>query len=442
MQTGPDSEQYKEVHAERQWIWDCGIHYWPQNRRKIEALPVPVQPGALSTSFGPTLITLPAWGKTSGVENHLLAFEECIAPGDGPEWQRCDWISVAYHLLSGTMERVVEAEKGPVLSYSFRLPESFAVVFERAWVNRIFMFLRAWAAQIAQRPEEELFGPLPMANIELTHDIDALRLTPEIRLKQTVFQLFNAARGIATGDGGATVARLADARRYLLSRGDFRTLKRLREMETAAGLRSTFHFYGGPPGWKRITPKRILIDPAYDILDADMARELAALADGGWTIGLHQSFDAWQNPDPMRAEKARVEAAARQHIIHCRQHWLRFSWRETWAAQAAAGLKRDTTLGFNDRPGFRSGHALAIAPWDPTARKPIAIEAVPMVFMDSHFYDYSHATTERSPGNAMRHWIDEVRAVGGQATVNWHNHTITSVYGWGSGFESLLEQLA
>ena len=140
-------------------------------------------------------------------------------------------------------------------------------------------------------------------------------------------------------------------------------------------------------------------------------------------------------------QKLRLESVAGP-IAACRQHWLHFSWEKTWAAQWAAGLTLDATLGFNDRPGFRASHALRIAPWDGAKAAPMQrFEMIPMLFMDSQFYDYGRLSPAEI-GAAMKPWLDEVRAVHGTATVNWHTQTLTDAYGWRPGFEELLSQLA
>lgn len=430
-----------EIESRRQWTLECGARYWPAGHQAIAGLPVPVIDAHHGAEPVLRYVALPDWAADLGVDGQLLVFA-CVldAGGDTPDWQRCDWIANAFHMLTGSSERAHEQIHGPALSYAFRLPRALDPVFQRAWVNRIFLFLRRWAAHQAGQPEEAVFGPLPQAEIRLTHDVDAVRLTPEIRLKQTAFQFANAARALVRGDGPLLRARLGDARRYAFSAGDFRTFARVRDMERSAGLRSTLHFYGGPPGLRRGSPRRILIDPAYDIGSDMMRGELRAFREGGWTVGLHQSFDAWDTAGAMACEKARIEAALGAPVEQCRQHWLHFSWEKTWAAQAAAGLTLDSTLGFNDRPGFRAGHALRVRPWDMAADGPLPIGTIPMVLMDSHFYDYSGGDT--GPETAMKPWIDEVRAVGGEATVNWHTHTITDVYGWEAGFEALLAHLS
>ena len=113
----------------------------------------------------------------------------------------------------------------------------------------------------------------------------------------------------------------------------------------------------------------------------------------------------------------------------CRQHWLRFAWKNTWAAQSEAGIQVDTTLMFNDRPGFRSAAATTWAPWNTDTRKEHNLLITPTMLMDSHFYDYQPMTSAERRA-AMRHWIGEVRAVSGEIAVVWHPHTLTSDYGW------------
>jgi hypothetical protein len=209
-------------------------------------------------------------------------------------------------------------------------------------------------------------------------------------------------------------------------------------MEDGLGLRSTFHVFAA--GTPASMSARLILDPAYDVRDPSVSTLLRGLNGRGWTIGLHQSFGTWAEAGAMVAQKRVLEQALGSEVKTCRQHWLRFSWASTWAAQEAAGLDLDTTMGFNDRPGFRIGAALRVRPLDEHGQ-PRRLAALPLVLMDSHLYDYTEAG-RLPPEQGIARWIDEIRVVRGTATVLWHPHVLSADYGWGSGYQELLRAVA
>jgi hypothetical protein len=413
--------------------------YWPSGGAILEVLPVPtVQPARIAGALRLVGVSLPAFGADAACEGRLLVpCEACSGGGDEVDWRAVDWWLAAFLLLEGWHERAWERAHGPIHSYGLRLRGWDARVWDRAWVNRIALWLRTWAAQHTGSTEHGLFGERPRAAIELTHDVDAVSKTLPIRLKQSAFLAFNALRLAGRGRVRDAAARVAHAGRFLFGAEDWWMLERVRAAEHAAGLRATFHFYAderrkGVVAW--------LLDPGYDVCEARVARFVRELGPSGWRVGLHQSHDAWRAAGAMRRQRERLEAVAATSVDRCRQHWLRFAWDETWAAQESAGLHRDATLMLNDRAGLRTAAAIAWKPWDARRGAAHAIVVLPTVLMDSHLYDYAPlGDVERRA--TLRRWLDEIVAVGGEAAVLWHPHTLTRDYGWSDGFAELLDGL-
>ena len=423
----PEAKNITATDSAAAWVVACGERYWPGRAAPISALAMPRR--RMAGSAGHRLVMLPDWARDLGVGGALLVNDAAIAPGPEPEFFRCDWLAACFFHLTGA------AESGRTDSYSALTADPR--LFDHAWVNRIFLLLRRMAARHAGQQEEALFGPLPQARIHLTHDVDAIIKTLEVRCKQTAFHLFNTARALTRLQFRRAVKTFAQAIRFAVTTPAYGNFALVRRLEEEHGLRSIFHFYGGPAGRKRGSLRRMLMDPGYDV--AALRGEMALLRAGGWRIGLHPSFDAWDDAAAMTRERQAVEAASAGPVDACRQHWLRFDWARSWRAQQAAGMALDSTLGFNNRSGFRNGAALCFHPWDGEA--PLAIRALPMLLMDSHFYDYA-PMSDAERRAALARWIGEVRAVGGEVSVNWHVHTLAPDYGWEGGFRDLLKALA
>ena len=410
--------------------------YWPANGDAVASLPFPRigSPSAGATAPSLRSVLLPEWASHAGVDGGLLVPAHAVVPGEGEEWRRTDWLHAAEWFITCAAERAVEADRGPIHSYSTRLPGWDSRIWDRAWANRIALFLRRWASHAMGRDEETLLGALPDAEILVTHDVDAIARTASLRLKQSVFHAFNSARNLVRGNVRRSFEKAWKSIRFLLGRDDVWQFDKIMAMEEARGIRSHFFFYAGGNSLRR-HPLRQLIDPAYDVLADRLRSVFARLRSGGWTIGLHQSFDAWKDAEAMRRERMALERAAEVKADSCRQHWLRFSFADTWRAQSDAGFTLDTTLGFNDRCGFRNGAALRWRPVDGSV-----LESVPLVIMDSHLYDYRELEPDQRRAEMAR-WIEEVRAVRGQASVVWHQQVMGSDYGWADGYSELLDIL-
>ncbi|MEZ5933676.1 MAG: hypothetical protein R3F54_17335 [Alphaproteobacteria bacterium] len=416
----------------RRWIKACGGRYFDGLDAEIAALQVPRCDGQVT--FDIVDVPLPAWMAEFGptAPRTIPVDRCCLIDGEGPPEARCDWWRAAFLMLSAAYERDFEARNGPVHSYRLRLPRAWDAIFRRPWVNWIFLLLaRKATARAVAVPRPEFY---------LTHDVDAVAKTVPTRAKQAAFNSLNAARQLARGRAGESLGALGKALRMALLPADYWQFERILAMEDARGLRSTWNFYGGKGGWLR-SPRHILMDPMYDVASPAITSLLRRLIGEGWDVGLHQAFDSWASCEPMRAEAAALASASGRIVTRCRQHWLRFSFARTWAAQAEAGIELDTTIGFNDASGFRLGAALAIAPWDGDSGRLHALTSVPLVLMDSHLHDYGLLDEAEIRAEITR-VVDEVKAVGGVASLLWHQRVMHPDYGWAWSYETLLDRLA
>ena len=417
--------------------------YWPKNEDCVAALALEsrAQPKEIKLPLRLRDIEVPEWAAVCAVNGKLLVPEESFPQvqnqAEGDQWQEVDWFLAVFLMLEAWHERIWEYKHGPIHSYSFRLRGWDERAWDYAWVNRIALFLREWAAKKAGVISEELLGPLPRAEVVMTHDVDALAKTIPIRIKQTAFILLNAAQEILEGRLKIGVKRMWHAANFFFLRTDWWTFDELLAAERAAKIRAIFNFYANS---RPKTLKAWLFDPNYDHSSHRVTELMKSLRKAGHEIGLHSSFDSWAKSEEIAFQKKALEEASEARVATCRQHWLRFSWRTTWAAQGNAGLEKDITLMFNDRPGFRNSAAIEWHPYNANTSAPVGLKARPTILMDSHLYDYRRISPEQR-SSLIGRLVNECGAVYGQAAVLWHPHTLSADYNWRQSFYVLLDNL-
>lgn len=408
--------------------------YWRQNDHFIKNLPIiPKETPTIKGPLNLVEIALPHWSKCWGVNGNILVpLEAC--QDDSAKWQSIDWWLAAFLLLECWHERIWEINRrSSIHSYSFRLKEWDSRMWDRAWVNRIALFLREWAANTQREKAVILFGPLPKPEILLTHDVDAVSKTMPIRIKQGAFNLFNSVKKLTKLNIKIAYRLFLKSLNLFFGREDWWKLDEVLFLEKNLRLTSIFHFYADK------SPKNMmtwLFDPSYDIMDKRIVQFLQNLHQEGFEIGLHPSFSSWRKSALLANQRQTLMNAVKRPVSYSRQHWLRFSWIHTWRAQEEAGLNFDTTLMFNDRPGFRNAAAIA---WKPKGYgQPLKIlKAMPTVFMDSHFFDYQ-SMSDKQRENSISYWLNEVKSVHGSIAILWHPHTLSEDYGWKESFKYTL----
>jgi hypothetical protein len=327
------------------------------------------------------------------------------------------WRAINFY-FSLEFETNYENLYGPIQSNSKLLGVKSTRAFDHAWVNRIAAFLKSWSALRAGKSIEQLFGEIPIAKIILTHDLDAIEMTPVLKLKQAVSRIISK--------------QYLTASRILFSKRKDNFLEVLLQVEKEFGFKSKWFFYAKPKKSHKFS--RHFLDPEYSLDNSCVVSLINGLNDLGNKIGLHSSFNSWGNRDMLSSERQDLAAVCGTELCDVRQHWLRFSLKKTWVAQQSAGFRTDFTLGFNDRLGFRASTALPIDLGEGE------FQAISTVIMDSNLFckDYR---SDNQRQLAIDKILNELEEFGGLVAINWHPHTLGEPYGWLDTYSYLLSSL-
>lgn len=426
----------------KQHVIESLAAYWHTISDEISQLDILPAPAcvAISLPLKLTEIRLPKWGESFGVNGIILVPIEIIKPFQSIDpldlWRKIDWFTALFLMLECWHERHWEQKAGPIHSYSFRLENWDTRMWDHAWVNRIALFLSAWAANKHKLNVNTLVRQ--NNQILVTHDVDAVNKTYSITIKRSFFLLFNILKNIKSRNLLFAKDNLKEFFKIIFSKDDWNYISHVIQMEELNNIKGIFNFHFDK---RRLNIKRWLFDPHYSISDEKLKTQISQLLQAGHKVGIHPGYDSWDNASLILDQRMELEREINNRIMACRQHWLRFSWGKTWQAQEQAGLSFDTTLMFNDRSGFRNAAAIIWKPWDTSQQKRHSIQACPTILMDSHLYDYfQFDTVERE--RYLSIWIEECKNVCGSAAVLWHPHTLSSDYGWKNGFELLLNKIS
>ena len=387
-------------------------------------------------------VAVPPWLNSATIDGYVMVpvdvLPQQISRAD-VNWRDVDWFLAIFLLLESCHEREFERLHGSIHSYSFKLKGWDERAWENAWVNRIALFLSAWASRETRGFHSKGTHSIPVAKIEMTHDVDAIRKTAVIKCKYLAFSGYNICRALAKRDFPKARLIMSRAIRFAVSKGDWiESIVQLANLEVALDISATFHF-AVPHSSRRLVD--VIFDPSYDATGKEAATLMHHLVENHHKVGIHPTFRSWNDKNEIKNQRERLEKALNLTVDASRQHWLRFSWRDTWPALFESGIRLDRTLMFNDRSGFRNSCAVSWHPFNWQSGDSTSLRAQPTVIMDSHLYDYQDYD-DSGRNNRIRTLLDEICLVGGEASILWHPHTLSQDYQWNKGFEVCLDYLS
>jgi len=340
-----------------------------------------------------------------------------------------------FDILSATflMLNRIEERKGNSLDRYKRFPANKSIAYKYGFlkqpiIDEYAMILRAWIQflQPAWRPEKR------KPEILLTHDIDFVRTIPNYRkLIRKIIKSIKP-QGVFRGIG-KNLSLYREEKSNLEQSKYVQNIHQIIQLSKNHSLRSIFFFKAS-----RMT----FFDSGYHINNPVIKNIFNKIKESNFSIGLHPGFYTYANATKISKEKEKLERASGLEIINCRQHYLRFNVKKTWAVQQNAGLKFDFTLGFAGQEGYRCGTCHPYHPYNFDLKKEMIITEVPLIVMDTTLFNYRHYSPEEAKDKIIV-LVQKSMAVEGTFTLLWHNTSFGPKYKkWEDMYLALLKEFA
>jgi hypothetical protein len=172
--------------------------------------------------------------------------------------------------------------------------------------------------------------------------------------------------------------------------------------------------------WMSTRPSRY--DPGYSLRDPRIQKRAAKFVELGVEMGIHPGFHTFKNEQRLAEEVAQWRSALGTQAIGGRQHYLRWL-PETWDHWESAGLSYDSSVGFAESIGFRSGTCVPFRPWSHGEDRALNLLEIPLLVMDVTLTGYMRLGKEEAVAR-VRALGERCKLAGGVFTLLCHNHKI------------------
>jgi hypothetical protein len=173
------------------------------------------------------------------------------------------------------------------------------------------------------------------------------------------------------------------------------------------------------------------LDASYSVDSNRIQRLLKIIHDRGHVIGLHGSYNSFNSAERLTAEREKLKmacerAGVNQEVYLSRQHYLRWNARITPDCQDSAGFQLDSTVGYADLPGFRSGTSRTFTMWSWKKMTPLKLQQRPLILMEGTILSDVYMNATEDAERLINSLSREALSHGGDYTILWHNSYLTT----------------
>lgn len=197
-----------------------------------------------------------------------------------------------------------------------------------------------------------------------------------------------------------------------LQKDPFDTFDYLMDISEKVGVKSYFFFMG-----EGVTS----FDNAYQSSNIFIKKLVKNIKNRGHEIGIHPTFNAYNDSDQFKKEKEELEKEFKTSIAFGREHFLRFEVPVTWQIWEDNDMKWDSTLGYADKVGFRCGVCFEYSVFNILTRKKLRLKERPLIVMEASFLTYSPEYEAIKMEEKITKLMKVVKKYNGEFVFIWHN---------------------
>ncbi len=237
-----------------------------------------------------------------------------------------------------------------------------------------------------------------MIKVALTHDVD--------RVKKSYQYITHAVKALRNG----SINEFTNQVKSLIKKNPYWNFDTITNIEKQYGVKSTFFFLNESIRFNLLSISNWQLSLGrYDISDPMIIEIIKGLDNDGWEIGLHGSYNSYNDESLLKKEKLLLEKILGHKVKGIRQHYLNWD-KSTWKIQKKLGFDYDSTWGFTNNIGFKED---IITPFKPFADN---FSVYPLAIMDSCYMSF----TAQERWEKFLYIVETIDKNNGILVLNWH----------------------
>lgn len=291
-----------------------------------------------------------------------------------------------------------------------RFPHTASLAYKEGFLNRPIVneYIELFWNLLSLMGYKEKREPKKFSML-LTHDVDEIQRYPNFKK-------------VIKGMGGDVLYRkslflpfrtLYD---YLLvsmkkRKDPYDSFDEIMDISDSFKIKSHFFFMSGGTTTK--------YDNRYNIKNPRVKKIIENIKQRGHFVGLHPSYNAYNNAKQFKKEKEALEEVNQAPILSGREHYLRFEVPKTWQLWEDNEFEWCSNLAYAKSAGFRTGSCYSYTPFNILSQQQLKIKERPLIMMEVTFAETSKDVEQFD--TMAEYYLNIIKKYNGEFVMLWHN---------------------